>query len=106
MEVQEEIKGKVYISGPITGTDDYMQKFTIVARNLATMDYEVINPALILSFLPNSTTYEEYMSVCYPLIDMCDAVYLMHGWHDSKGARLEKKYAETRDKLIYDGEKI
>ena len=53
---------KIYLSGKITGTTDYMERFSAKQKDLKTKGYEVVNPALINSFLPKSTTWEEYMS--------------------------------------------
>lgn len=89
---------KVYISGPITGTTDYMERFGEAQKELEARGYEVINPALVNSNLPKSTTWYEYMDVSFSLLKMCDAIYLLDGWQNSKGARLEYRFA-LRKKL-------
>ena len=33
------------------------------------------------------------MSLCYPMIDMCDAIYFLDGWEESEGAKIEFEYA-------------
>ena len=91
---------KIYLSGKITGTADYMERFAAKQKDLESKGCEVINPALINSFLPKSTTWEEYMSLCYPMINMCDAIYFMDGWEDSKGAKIEYEYATRINKAI------
>ena len=91
---------KIYISGKITGTNDYMERFSNKQIELEKRGDEVINPALINSFLPKSTTWKEYMSLCYPMIDMCDAIYLLDGWEDSVGAKIEFDYACRKNKGI------
>lgn len=84
---------KIYISGPITGTDDYMDRFANAEKRLKENGYEVINPALVNSNLPESTNYGEYMAVAMVLLKMCDCIYMLDGWKESNGAREEYSYA-------------
>lgn len=38
------------------------------------------------------------------MIDAAEAIYLFHHWEESRGAKLEKAYAEYQDKrVIIDG---
>lgn len=84
---------KVYISGPITGTTDYMDRFENAQEELKAVGCEVINPAWVNEPLPKSTTHEEYMHVSFALMDLCEAVYMLDGWDKSKGCRMEFEYA-------------
>jgi nucleoside 2-deoxyribosyltransferase len=93
---------KLYISGPITGTEDYMKRFEETEQEYQALGYEVINPAKLNALLPESTTHEQYMSMCYPMIDMCDTILLMHGWQQSKGAVMEFGYAIGKGLNIID----
>lgn len=43
---------KVYISGPITRTSDYMERFNEAQKYLESKGYSVVNPALVNSNLP------------------------------------------------------
>ena len=54
---------RVYISGPITGTDDYMERFERKQRELEDLGYKVVNPALLGTILPDDMKYEEYMKI-------------------------------------------
>lgn len=38
---------KLYISGPITGTDDYMERFAAAQKELEEEGWSVVNPALV-----------------------------------------------------------
>ena len=91
---------KIYISGKITGTQDYMKRFCELQNKLETAGYQVINPALICSNLPTGTTHKEYMSICLPLIDMCEVVFMMIGWEDSEGAKKEMEYAIKQKRIL------
>jgi len=94
---------KVYISGPITSTTDYMERFEKCQKNLEAHGYEVINPALINSNLPESTTWDQYMDVSLVLLKMCDSIYMLPGWINSKGASLEYEIAKSRGIRVING---
>ncbi len=51
-------KMKLYISGPITGTDDYMERFAAAQKELEEEGWTVINPALVNSNLPKDTEWK------------------------------------------------
>lgn len=92
---------KVYISGPITGTGDYMERFAEAQKYLESKGFTVINPALVNFNLPESTTWDQYMEVSLVLLSWCDAIYMLKGWEDSKGASLEYRTAKnSRIKII------
>lgn len=87
---------KVYISGPITGTQDYLERFERIENELPLIHQgvEVINPAKVNANLPESTTWEEYMRMSQCMLSMCDGIYMMEGWQQSRGANLEYAYAK------------
>lgn len=57
-----------------------------------------MNPAI----LPDGFAHEEYMHICYAMIDVCDCVWLMEGYQRSKGAMMERTYAIGKNKLLID----
>ena len=91
---------RVYISGPITGVPDYMEKFEAAEKELKEKGYNVVNQAKINDGMPEDMTYEEYMEIDIKLITMCDALYMMKGWKSSCGANREYGYALGRGKII------
>lgn len=80
---------RVYISGPITGVSDYLEKFNAAEEELKAKGYEVINPAKLNSIMPETLTYEEFMKFDYEYLEICDAIYLLKGWNMSSGSKLE-----------------
>lgn len=84
---------RVYISGPITGHEDYMQRFCDAEERLIEQGHIPFNPAAVNSQMPESTTYEEYMQIAMTMLSMCEAIYLLEDWEQSCGANREYGYA-------------
>lgn len=92
---------KIYISGAITGTDDYMARFERAEQKLrARGETEIINPAKVCSSLPGTLTHEEYMKICLAMLSLCDEVYLIPPWTDSRGVRQELEFAIDNNKHV------
>lgn len=85
----------VYISGAITGTLDYMERFGAAEKTLKYWGYKPINPAKINSKLPADTTWSGYMRSSIKLLMKADAIYMIRGWKKSKGAVLEHTIARA-----------
>lgn len=96
-----EIK-KIYISGKITGTDDYMERFARAEKDLKKKfpEAEIINPARVNAELPKSTTYDQYMEMSMLLLKMCDTICMLNDWHCSDGAIAEYGFACCMKKKI------
>ena len=47
--IQAMRDNRVYISGPITGIDDYMERFSNAEKELKEQGLSVVNPAKVLS---------------------------------------------------------
>ena len=91
---------KIYISGPITGTDDYMLRFAVAEERLQQEGHTVINPAKVSAGMPKQTSHEEYMKLAICMLDMCEAIFLMKNWNASEGATEEFMYAVDTGKVI------
>lgn len=80
---------KVYISGPISGLplETVYNNFTNAEIRLQEEGYEVVNP--LNNGLPRESTWNEHMRADLKLLLDCDAIYLLKGYQNSKGAMIE-----------------
>lgn len=92
---------RVYISGSMSACmSTYRRSFAKAERMLVADGHIVINPAM----LPVGLDADKYMPICMAMIDAADAIYLFNNWQNSKGALLEKAYAEYQGKTVLFGE--
>ena len=93
----------IYISGKITGTTDYIQRFKSAELELNLNGYDyVVNPAVVNAQLPAVLTHKQYMKMSICMLSMCDTIYMLKGWETSKGAQEELEYAKQHNyKIIY-----
>ena len=90
----EDRKPLVYISGKMTGVENYNKpKFDRAKAVLESKGYEVLSPADLGA--EESFEWHDYMRVDVALLAMCDSIYLLDDWRDSKGARAELDVARA-----------
>lgn len=90
---------KVYLSGPITGAPDYKERFLAAENKIKEKGFtEIINPARIEI---ECLSWQEYMEIDMTLLDMCDTIIMLEGWERSKGAKIEKEYAEKKSYNVF-----
>lgn len=95
---------RIYISGPITDTTDYMRRFEWSESIWKDLGAEVVNPAKLNSLLPETATHREYMVASIALLKVCDTIFMLRGWESSKGARQELKYARKHGyQILFEG---
>lgn len=92
---------KIYLSGPVTGTEDAKERFANAEKALLASGHEVINPLSICECMPESTTWAEYMDITLAAMKRADAVYMMKGWERSHGATIEYHYAVGAGMTVY-----
>lgn len=92
---------RIYIAGPVNGTDDFIKRFGQAEERLINRGYKVYNPAHANSYMPEGTTYDEFMKVGFTLLDMSDAIYLLKGWENSRGANQEYGYAIAKGLVVF-----
>ena len=86
---------KIFISGPVSGITDYMERFDKAQKYLESLGHSVINPVLVTSNLPEDTTQREYLSLDLIMLCMCDAIYMLNGYGESRGALAELNTAKS-----------
>jgi hypothetical protein len=80
----------------------YWEPFEEAEEDLTALGYIVLNP----SHLPEGMTNEQYMRICFAMIDRADAVLFVKGVDASDGVELENKYAKYVGKprvVLHDG---
>lgn len=92
---------RVYISGGITGVENYQSVFSAAEETLKAQGCEVINPARTNATLPESFSHSEYMDVCFALLDKADAILMLPGYENSRGANQELGYARAKGKVVF-----
>jgi len=74
MSESQERRGRIYVSGPMTGYPDLnFPAFNAAADKLEAEGWE----------------WEDYLRYDVKKVSDCDAIYLLVGWEESKGSRLE-----------------
>ena len=83
---------RVYLCGPMTGLpDNNYPAFHAMAAELRAAGYEVENPAE--NPPPACGTWAGWMRLGIAQLVKCDGIFLLTGWHKSKGASIERRIA-------------
>ncbi len=93
---------KIYIAGKISGLnrDDVIKKFEAAQKYLVAKGHQVFIPSILPAY--EEVSHEDYLHICYAIIDVCDAIYMLSDWQQSEGARLEYEYAiDNKKQFIF-----
>ena len=87
---------RIYISGPMSGLTrkEYLRNFRDAEKELRAKGYtRIVNPIRVWvcrwPWLYRLVGYRLTLWYDIQLLKRCDAIYLMNGWYDSKGASRE-----------------
>lgn len=87
---------KIYLAGKITENKNYVFDFMRGGDYLQAKGHTVLTPIC----LPQGLEYEDYMHICFAMIEVADGVALLPGWQDSPGAVREQEHAIKKGKTI------
>lgn len=88
---------KVYISGKISGLakEEYEKHFNDAEKLLIAKGHDPVNPLRIIEVLGiDESDYPKLMGADIEALLRCDAIYMLHTWQDSLGAKAEKAVAD------------
>lgn len=89
---------KIYIAGAISNNPNYKKQFAEAERKLISEGHAVVNPVKNWGF-----EYKDYIDMGLCELMHCDAIYMLRGFQNSRGAMLELTYAATVEiKIIYE----
>jgi Domain of unknown function (DUF4406) len=89
----------VYLSGPMSGLpNNNFPTFHSTARALRLLGYSVVNPAELkteVTGLTEEQAWREFMKTDIKMLVHCDAIVMLPGWNESRGATLERTIAKS-----------
>lgn len=98
-------KNRIYLSGKITGLtpQECGRNFRMAGwklqRDHGNDNVEIINPLMIKPFLGIKTWFFHMISDLWQL-RKCHTIYMLSNWQESRGAKIEKKFAEFLNKKV------
>ena len=92
---------RIYISGPITNaTNEQKTNFYQVERKIDRLKHIAVNPHLMALW---AFSWDTYMAIAQTILNSgdIDAVVMLKGWKQSRGACIEKVWADARGIPVY-----
>lgn len=96
---------KIYVAGKVSDLErkDVLMKFELSKRTLLKNGHHPFIPCVLPDY--DDVAHDDYIHICYAIIDVCDAIYMQKDWQQSQGARMELQYAaDWRKKIFYEDE--
>lgn len=93
----------IYISGPMTGKPQFNRPAFVVAEDYLNGHHPALKVLSPHTIVIDEPSWEKYMRVALGMMLKCEAIYMLKGWRDSKGARIELGLAqELGMRVIYE----
>lgn len=98
-------KKRIYISGKITGNENHIEEFTSAEYMLRERQECIVFNPIKLGVIFEGSTWEQYMLADLMILELCDTIYMLKNWKESKGAIIEhEKAVELGMNIIYEEE--
>ena len=96
---------QIYLAGKMSGLPDLgYPAINAEAARLRALGYHVENPAENPE--PSCVTWLAYMRIAITQLVQCDAIALLDGWQDSRGACVERTLADGLGLDVYRAKQI
>ena len=96
----------VYLAGPYSGdVEANIEAARQVAVELWDKGYYVLCPHMNSAFFDRyckKATWDAFMLGYLTMLHRCDAVVMLPGWRGSRGARIERSFADNRGVPVYE----
>jgi len=88
----------IYLSGPITGTNDFKERFAETEKKVRAGFPQaiILNPVDFCAAIPDGSKHSVYMRKCLQVLSTASHIYFMQGWIDSRGCIMESEEAAVR----------
>ena len=93
---QQTSQKRVYISGPITGVIEAEECFREAEQKIEAAGFIAINPCTLING-GGKLTWEDYIDMDLAILKKCNCIYMLNGWQNSRGATIEKEFAEKHN---------
>ena len=93
-----------FISGPVTGVENYLENFHAAESEVKALGFEPINPLLLSEpYLAKGIDlgYDGWLHLDLSLLDLCDSIYLLRGHERSDGSLVEQHHAKLQGKQFF-----
>jgi hypothetical protein len=93
---QQTAQKRVYISGPISGVIEAEEYFREAEQKIEAAGFIAINPCTLING-GGKLKWEDYIDMDLAILKKCNCIYMLNGWQNSRGATLEKEFAEKHN---------